>query len=453
MTKLSALAITALILLQAPLAGAETPLEQRIDAALAPLFKPDWPGATVIVTRDGKPLFRKAYGLASLPEKTPMQPEMLLRIGSITKQFTAVAILQLAEQGKLALQDDVRQHLPDFPDKGQRITIEHLLQHTSGIPNYTELKAMRSLPKENVALGQVLDMFKDEALEFAPGTQHKYSNSGYFLLGMVIEKLSGKAYHEYLAQNIFEPLGMRDTAHEGNERSARRRINGYRLAGKEIVPVAEIDVKIAYAAGALVTTVDDMARWEAAVSGGKLLKPATWRQAFTACRLPQGAPCHYGYGWNIGTLAGHKMIHHGGSIPGFTAQALRLPDDQVFVAVLTNGNGGALNTQVIAYTAAAIAIGQPFPEHRPMALAPEALDAFVGTYVGAGQTRRVVRRAGDQLTLQRDGRDAVPIMAFGPDSFFMEGSLARLEFLRGADGKVRGLLVRQPGVDETALRQ
>ncbi|XLZ70612.1 serine hydrolase [Massilia sp. SR12] len=453
MTKLPVLGIATLILLQAPFAAAQTPLERSIDAALAPMFKPDWPGATVIVTRDGKPLFRKAYGLANLPEKTPMQADMLLRIGSITKQFTAVAILQLAEQGKLSLQDDVRQHLPDFPDKGRRISIEHLLQHTSGIPNYTELKAMRNLPKENVAITQVLEMFKDEALEFAPGTQHKYSNSGYFLLGMVIEKVSGQAYHEYLAQNIFEPLGMRDTAHEGNERSSKRRIKGYRLSGKEIVPVAEIDVKIAYAAGALVTTVDDMARWDGAVSGGKLLKPATWRQAFTACSLPQGAPCHYGYGWNIGALAGHKMIYHGGSIPGFTAQAVRLPDDQVFVAVLTNGNGGAVNTQLIAYKAAAIAIGQPFTEPVPVALAPDVLDAFVGTYVGAGQVKRVVRREGDQLTLQRDGRDAAPIRAFGPDSFFMEGSLARLEFQRGADGKVRSLLVRQPGVDETALRE
>ncbi|WP_374585859.1 serine hydrolase [Pseudoduganella sp.] len=453
MTKIPALCAATLFLLQAPFAAAETPLEQRIDAALAPMFKPDWPGATVIVTRDGKPVFRKAYGLADLPAKTAMQPDMQLRMGSISKQFTAVGILQLAEQGKLSLQDDVRKHLPDFPDKGRVVTLEHLLHHTSGIPNYTELKAMRNLPKENVAIQQVYGMFRDEALEFAPGEQHKYSNSGYFLLGMVIEKVSGMPYHDYVAKNIFEPLGMRDTAHEGNERSAKRRIKGYRLAGKEIVPVADIDVKIAYAAGGLVTTVDDMARWDAAVSGGKLLQAATWRQAFTACSLPQGAPCHYGYGWNIGTLAGHRMVHHGGSIPGFTAQALRLPDDKVFVAVLTNGNGGAVNTPVIAYKTAAIAIGQPFPDYKPLALAPQALDAFVGTYVGAGQTRRVVRREGDRLTLQRDGRDAAPIMAYGPDSFYMEGSLARLEFQRDAEGAVRSLLVRQPGVDETALRQ
>lgn len=453
MTKLPALCIASLFFLQAPLAAAQTPLEQRIDAALAPMFKPDWPGATVIVTRDGKPVFRKAYGLADLPAKAPMQPDMQLRLGSITKQFTAVGILLLAEQGKLSLQDDVRKHLPDFPDKGKPVTIEHLLQHTSGIPNYTSLKSFRSLPDKDVRIAQVYGLFRDEPLEFEPGERHSYSNSGYFMLGMVIEAVSGMRYQDFVARHIFEPLGMQDTAHEGNERSAKRRIKGYRLSGKEIVPVSEIDVKIAYAAGALVSTVDDMARWDAAVSGGKLLKPASWRQAFTACSLPQGAPCNYGYGWNIGTLAGHRMIHHGGSIPGFTAQALRLPDDKVFVAVLTNGNGGAVNTPVIAYKTAAIAIGQPFPDYKAIVLAPEALDALVGTYVGPDQTKRVIRRDGDRLTMQRDAREPAPILAHGPDSFFVEGSLASLEFQRGADGKVHSLLVRQPGVDEIALRQ
>jgi CubicO group peptidase (beta-lactamase class C family) len=452
-TKFPVILFASLSLLPASYAAAETPLEQRLDAALAPMFKPNWPGATVIVTRDGKPVFRKAYGLANLPENTPMQPDMQLRMGSITKQFTAVGIMMLAEQGKLSVKDDIRKHLPDFPGKGTPITIEHLLQHTSGIPNYTALKAFRSLPDEGVTLTQVLDIFKNEPLDFAPGERFSYSNSGYFLLGLIIEKLSGMAYHDYVAKNIFEPLGMKDTAHEGFERSAKRHINGYRSNGDKIVPVADIDVTLAFSAGALVTTVDDMARWEAAISSGKLLKPASWRQAFTACRVTPDGPCNYGYGWNIGTLAGHKMIHHGGSIPGFTAQALRLPDDKVFVAVLTNGNGGAVNTPVIAYKAAGVAIGRPFTDFKAIALAPEALDAFVGTYVGADKVKRVVRRDGDKLTMQRDGRDAAPIMAHAPDSFFMEGSLANLQFQRGADGKVRSLLVRQPGADETAMRQ
>jgi len=285
-TKLPAVFFASLSLLQATCAMAETPLEQRLDAALAPMFKPDWPGATVIVTRDGKPVFRKAYGLANVAEKTPMQPDMQLRIGSITKQFTAVGILMLAEQGKLSVKDDIRKYLPDFPDKGSTITIEHLLQHTSGIPNYTALKAFRSLPEEGVTLDQVLGVFAKEPLDFKPGERYSYSNSGYFLLGLVIEKMSGMKYHDFVAKNIFEPLGMQDTAQEGFERSARRHIKGHRLSGKEIVAVKDIDVTLAYSAGALVTTADDMARWDAAVSSGKLLsrRPGARPSRLAACR-------------------------------------------------------------------------------------------------------------------------------------------------------------------------
>ena len=213
MTILPAILFASLSLLKANCALAEAPLEQRLDAALAPMFKPNWPGATVIVTRDGKPVFRKAYGLANVAENTPMLPDMQLRIGSITKQFTAVSILMLEEQGKLSVKDEVRKYLPDFPDKGSPITIEHLLQHTSGIPNYTSLQAFRSLPDEGVALAQVFDVFAREPLDFAPGERYSYSNSGYFLLGLIIEKLSGLKYHDYVAKNIFEPLGMKDTEH------------------------------------------------------------------------------------------------------------------------------------------------------------------------------------------------------------------------------------------------
>ena len=453
MSKLSTLFVAAALL--APSAYAAAPaLADQIDAALAPMFKPGWPGATVIVTKDGKTVFRKAYGLSNIAEQAAMQPDSLLRVGSVTKQFTAVAILQLAEQGKLSVKDDITRFLPDYPTRGKRITIEHLLHHTSGIPNYTALKAFRDVDDATLDVPKVIGLFKDEPLDFEPGERFSYSNSGYFLLGAIIEKVSGMRYQDYIATHLFEPLGMKDTAHEGFERSAKRRVNGYRLrGGTEIVAVGDINLLAAYAAGAVVSTSDDMARWETAISSGKLLKPATWKQAFTSCKVPKNLPCNYGYGWNIGTLAGHKLFAHGGSIPGFTAQSLRLPDDKVYVAVLTNGNGGAVNTPVIAYKTAAIAIGKPFPDYKPIALAPDALDAFVGEYRSDEQVVRTVKREGDKLVLVRAGRDPVTLQAHAANAFFMDGSLTSIEFQRSADGKVDTMLLRQPLNDEKAVRQ
>lgn len=452
--KLTAACLSLLPLLHATAALAEAPpLADQIDAALAPLFKADAPGATVIVTRDGKPVFRKAYGQADIGKKAPMQPDMQLRLGSITKQFTAVAILMLAEQGKLSLQDDITRFLPDYPTKGQRITIEQLLQHKAGIRNYTSMASFWLTMGTDKSVAQMIDVFKDEPLDFTPGERWAYSNSGYFLLGAVIEKVSGQRYADFIAQHIFEPLGMRDTAYEGHERSEKRRITGYREAffgGYK--PDADISMSLPFSAGALVSTVDDLARWDDAITSGKLLKAESWQQAFTPCTLPKQAPCTYGYGWTVGKLRGHKMISHGGDIPGFNGQAVRLPDDKVFVAVLGNGGRDLIDTDRVAFTAAAIAIGDPFPEQKAIAMAPEALDAFAGTYKLADNSTRTVSRSGANLRYERPNRPPAAIKPYAPDQFFMEGSMLTLEFQRNGEGAVKGVLLKLVGSEQVAER-
>ena len=431
----------------------EAPLAERLDAALKPLFKSDAPGATVIVTKDGMPVFRKAYGLADVDKKTPMQPEMQLRLGSITKQFTAVAILMLAEQGKLSLQDDITRFLPDYPVKGKRITIEHLLQHTSGIPNYTSMMLFGLSAGRDRSVQQMIDSFKDQSLDFEPGTRWSYSNSGYFLLGAIIEKVSGASYADFLARNIFEPLGMQDTAYEGHERSGLRRITGSRegfLSGYQ--PAESISMTQPFAAGALVSTVDDLARWDAAVSSGSLLKPESWKRAFTPCALPNGVKCTYGYGWRLGTLRGHRMEAHGGDIPGFNSEAVRLPDDRVFVAVLGNSNRNMLNTDRVAFTAAAIAVGDPFPPQRTIPMTKLAMSAFAGTYRMAESGMRNIVFDGWGLRFERKGRPAMGMRPYAVDKFFLDGSLITLDFTRGPDGAVTGFTLHGTSGDESAER-
>ncbi len=431
----------------------EAPLAERLDAALKPLFKPDAPGATVIVTKDGMPVFRKAYGLADVDSKTPMQPDMQLRIGSITKQFTAVAILMLAEQGKLSLQDDITRFVPDYPVKEKRITIEQLLQHTSGIPNYTGMVMLGMSADRDKTVQQMIDSFKDQSLDFEPGARWSYSNSGYFLLGAIIEKVAGTTYADFLAKHIFEPLGMEDTAYEGHERSAQRRITGYRegfLSGYR--PAEAVSMTQPFAAGALVSTVDDLARWDAAISSGSLLKAESWKQAFTPCALPNGAKCAYGYGWRLGTLRGHRMAAHGGDIAGFNSEAVRLPDDKVFVAVLGNSNRNMLNTDRAAFTAAAIAIGDPFPQLRAIPMTKLAMSAFAGTYRMADGGMRNIVFDGWGLRFERKGRPAMGMRPYAANKFFLDGSLITLDFTRGPDGAVTGFTLHGTSGDESAER-
>lgn len=433
--------------------AAASPLEDQIDAKLAPMFKAGAPGATVIVTRDGKPVFRKAYGLADVSAKTAMQPHMQLRVGSLTKQFTAVAILLLAEQGKLSLQDEVTRFLPDYPVKGQKITIEHLLQHKSGIRNYTALDGFWSMAEKDLSVAQMVDFFKNEPFDFTPGERYSYSNSGYFLLGAIIEKASGMPYADFIAKHIFEPLGMQDTAYDGHERNAKRHVQGYvpGLFSGYRAPM-NYSMALPYAAGSVVSTVDDLARWDQAITEGKLLKGASWQQAFTPCTLPKNAACNYGYGWMMGKLRGHALISHGGDIPGFNGMALRLPDDKVFVAVLANSDRPKFNSDVAAQLAAAIALGDPFPEPKAETRPPEVLESFAGTYRLPDGSKRAIRRKGSVLNYEREGRPAVALKPYEHDAFFLDGTMNTVEFQRGADGTVKGLLLKQITGDTLAER-
>jgi CubicO group peptidase (beta-lactamase class C family) len=326
--------------------GATADLGARIDAFVAPLFKSDQPGATVIATKNGKTVFRKAYGMADLRMQRALDPETPMRLGSVTKQFTAAAILLLAEQGKLSLSDDFRKYLPDFPDKGHVITIEHLLTHTSGISSYTDRPGYAAGMTDELTIAQMVATFKDSPLLFAPAERFAYSNSGYFLLGAIIEKVSGMRYADFLSKQIFEPLDMRRTAYEGDDREPPGMARGYHRTGESFVPAPPLSMSQPFAAGALVSTVDDLARWDEAITSGKLLRPAMWRRAFTPYLLRDGSSTGYGYGWGMGVLKGHPSAAHGGGINGFSAFVLRLPDDKVYVAVLANSDSGLPSTDM-----------------------------------------------------------------------------------------------------------
>lgn len=442
----------------APLPAVAAPADQalaaRIDAAIAPYYQADGPGATVIVTRDGKPLLRKAYGMGDVAGKVVMQPAMSQRIGSLTKQFTATAILMLADEGKLALSDPITKFLPDYPVRGKTITIEHLLTHTSGIVSYTGKPGFGELVARHMSVAEMIAFFKDDPLNFEPGSAYAYNNSGYFLLGAIIEKVSGLSYGKFLEQRIFEPLGMTQTAYEGMERGPVLRAAAHSKSATGFGPSSFMSMSLPYAAGSLVSSVDDLARWDAAISGGKLLRPATWARAFTPYTLSGGASTHYGYAWHIGSLRGSPAIAHGGNIVGYAAYAVRLPQEKVYVAVLVNADSGMpVSPELVAKKAAAIAIGNPFPAYKAVVLAPAALDAYAGVYQVDEKSRRTVRREQDHLSLLRAGRRQ-PVLLYprGDDRFFAAELLTEFRFERDAQGAIARLVLVDDGIDTALAR-
>ena len=342
---------------------------------------------------------------------------------------------------------------PDYPAAGKHITVEHLLTHTSGIVSYTSKRAWRSEAARKVGVQEMIDGFKDDPLEFAPGSRYAYNNSGYFLLGALIEKLSGQPYAKFVEQRIFTPLGMAHTAYEGFETAQGPRATGHSPSmWGGFKAAATLHMSQPYAAGALVSTVDDMAKWDAAVASGKLLKSASWTRAFTPYTLADGTSTHYGYGWKMARVRGAIEIGHGGDIHGFTAYSLRLPEHKVYVALLTNADTGMVRPAVLAKKAAAIAIGNPYPDYRPVAQGAGVLDAYTGDYKLRDKVTRSVRRSQDHLQIVRPGRATESIYPLGGDRFFMKDALTVYRFERNAAGSVERLVLDDDGVEQIHVK-
>ena len=311
---------------------------QTIDKLVQETYQSTEPGATVILSKNGKTIFRKGQGMANLELNVPIQPNMVFRLGSVTKQFTAVAILMLSEQGKLALGDPLTKFLPDYPTHGHHITVEHLLTHTSGIKSHTDMPEMWSSARKDLSVQELIDFFKYQPMQFAPAKRWAYNNSGYILLGAIIEQITGCSYEQFIQQNIFEPLGMEHSYYDNPVRLIPHRVAGYDKSQEGYVNADYLSMTQPYAAGSLASTVDDLALWDAALYTDNLLNQDTLQRAFVASCLSDGTSTGYGFGWEISEYAGHCLVEHGGGIHGFRTHTIRLPDARVFVAVLSNNS-------------------------------------------------------------------------------------------------------------------
>jgi D-alanyl-D-alanine carboxypeptidase len=411
------------------------PVLQKVDSLLTTLYPDGGPGAAVIVAQEGRVLLRKAYGLANVELGVAATPEHAFRIGSMTNQATAVAILLLAEQGALNLDDDITKHLPEWPAHGERITIEHLLTHTSGIPNHTNLPESSTLLRRDTSLPDLLAMFRDAQLEFAPGTDWRYNDAGYLLLGAIIERVSGMGYAEFLRSRLFEPLGMRDTYYDGAEVILPRRVSGHAPSAAGVLHnAAYSSMTLPYAAGALVSTVDDQLRWQRAIAAGELLRPATWSRALTSYRLADGRPTGYGHGWFIGSLMGGTTVEHGGDVTGFASEGFWLPSVGVHVIVLSNAARSYANPAAVPVAVADVLLADC--RLKPPDITPEQLDEYVGVYAVSELERRVVVRNGATLYTVLGSGTPQALRPAARDAFVNPSTGARVVFHRDTAGDV-----------------
>jgi CubicO group peptidase (beta-lactamase class C family) len=417
--------------------------EQYMDACVAV----DHFSGSVLVTRDGKALFSKGYGLANAEHQVPNTPQTRFRLGSITKQFTAMAILILQERGKFTVEDPIGKYLDDAPEAWKGVTIHHLLTHTSGIPSYTADPEYGKKMAQPETVKSMIARFKDKPLDFRPGEKFAYSNSGYFLLGAIIEKVSGVSYEAFLKEAIFDPLDMKDTGYDRHATVLPRRASGYNRKGDALENAEYLDMAQPYAAGSLYSTVEDLAKWDRALDDGELISEESMARMFTP------AKDDYAYGWHVTTRSGRKEVGHGGGINGFATDILRYPDQKVCVVVLCNvlpANPGR-----VAHDLAAIAFGEPYklPRARVVAkVAPEVYDAYLGRYEIAPDDYMTITREGDRLMAQPKGKRKVEIFPESETEFFLKVADVQLTFVRDDEGKATHVVLHQGGRETKAKR-
>jgi D-alanyl-D-alanine carboxypeptidase len=435
----AALALPALTdVVAAPAAPAD--VAGYAERLLRTTYAAEGPGAVVLVARGDEVLYRAAIGLDDVAEKDPLRPDDRFRIGSVTKQFAAAGVLKLVEAGKVALDDPLSRFVKDYPN-GDKITVRQLLDHTSGVKSYTSIPGVMEGPiQKDVSTAQLIDSFKHEKPDFAPGEGWLYNNSGYVLVGAVIEAASGQPWYEYLEATFFEPLGMKDTGCGCDAEIAAGQVDGYSFDGDEVVAAKALSMTQPHAAGALVSTVDDLHRWNRALHEGKVLSAEHYRLMTTPAGEAKEAG--YGFGLFVQSVRGRPSLGHGGGIFGFSTVLDYLPGEDISVVVLQNADGGREGKdgpEQLARRIAAVALGDPYPAPTPVAVAAEALKAAEGVYRIDDEATRTLRVIDGQLTALRTGGSVSKLIPIGKDEFLYEDGFNRFTLERGADGKISGM--------------
>jgi CubicO group peptidase (beta-lactamase class C family) len=425
-------------------------LASYIDSLMNSLYKSDQPGAVILVAKDGEPVFRKAYGLANLELNVPNTPENVFAIASMTKQFTAVCVLQLLQQEKLSLQDDIRKYLPGYNTHGRLITVEHLLTHTNGIPNVTVHPDFYRKEILEPSREELLNCSANDSLLFEPGTDWSYNDVGFIMAAFIVERASGMPFHEYMRKNIFDPAGMKNTTFGTRERVIPRMVTGYTPGeGESYRPEEYYSWTWGLGMGEIVTTVDDMLRWDEALYTEKLVKRDLLERAWTSYALPDGQKANYGYGWWVSQPGGIQIIVHPGAIGGFRSFSFRIPSQHLFVVFLSNNARVGYTGPLESLSSTLAGLTRDIPPGR--AISAEKMKEYTGVYemgflrivsakdVTREELYRTITAHDTFLISQQAGGRKVHLRNIGEDSFVADDLAVYFRFRRDAGGKIIAL--------------
>ncbi len=436
--------------------------QSKIDAVVSSTYSSKEPGISVLVAKDRKAIYSKAFGKSNLELNTPLETNSVFQIGSITKQFTAISILMLEEQGKLSVEDKIGKYIPEYAEFGKDITIHHLLNHTSGIKNRTPVGDKGFISKTNMSPTELIAYFKDEPLEFKPGERFKYSNAGYILLGRIIEIVSGQPYSDFIEQNIFDKIGMKNSSCGDMKQVIPNLTKGYIIEQNDFVKSDYINLSLAYSAGAILSTTEDLLKWQNALLSNTLLKASSIKQAMTPTLLNSGKRVPYGYGFRFSKLGNSPVIAHTGSTKGFTSIALFLPKEKLYITALTNCN--CKNVNNVAKQVAELFVNLPDnkitevennqPERKSIDVPSEILSDYTGTYeVKPNVNLTIGLDNTNQLYLLAPGQTKkVELFAETQNHFFVKIVDAEITFNTNEKGKVISLTMNQSGRKITAKK-
>jgi CubicO group peptidase (beta-lactamase class C family) len=396
------------------------------------------PGISVLVSRDGNVLVEESIGLADLENQIPITGKTKFRIGSVTKQFTAAAVLKLVEDGKLRLEDTLDRFLPDFA-RGDEVTIHHLLSHTSGIPSFTDDPNFFATVTEPTTEEELIATFAGKEFSSAPGSQFHYNNSGYFLLGHIVRKVTDKSIGDYWKENFFGPLDMNDTGFHQPGLNIDQEAKGYSFDGDKAVAALDWNMSRAGGAGAIYSTIGDLFKWNEAVFSGKVISDESLSKALTVSEQSKDS-MNYGYGWTIQTDRGLKQVSHNGGLQGFQSVLIRYPDQNMNIVALHNSGPPvpAMNpARIAAELAECFLADEMVPaEIRQVdeSVDPAIFDSYVGRY-DYGSAVMTITRKGDSLMTQITGQPEFELYPESETRFFLKVVDAQVEFVMDDDGK------------------